>query len=91
MPQGGGEALDAATTTEDRLKLKAYQYDIVCNGYEIASGGIRNHKPDVMIKAFGIAGLGTDDRRAALRRVYSAPSSMARHRTAAWPPVSNAS
>ena len=36
MPQGGGEALDAATTTEERLKLKAYQYDIVCNGYEIA-------------------------------------------------------
>ncbi len=60
MPQGGGEALEAATTTEDRLKLKAYQYDIVCNGYEIASGGIRNHKPDVMIKAFGIAGLGPE-------------------------------
>ena len=60
MPQGGGEALDAATTDEERLKLKAYQYDIVCNGYEIASGGIRNHKPDVMIKAFGIAGLGPE-------------------------------
>jgi aspartyl-tRNA synthetase len=60
MPQGGGEALEAAASTEDRLKLKAYQYDIVCNGYEIASGGIRNHKPDVMIKAFGIAGLGAD-------------------------------
>jgi aspartyl-tRNA synthetase len=60
MPQGGGEALDAATTTEARLKLKAYQYDIVCNGYEIASGGIRNHKPDAMIKAFGIAGLGPE-------------------------------
>ena len=60
MPQGGGEALDAATTDEARLKLKAYQYDIVCNGYEIASGGIRNHKPDVMIKAFGIAGLGPE-------------------------------
>ena len=60
MPQGGGEALDAATTTEDRLKLKAYQYDIVCNGYEIASGGIRNHKPEDMIKAFGIAGLGPE-------------------------------
>ena len=60
MPQGGGEALDAATTDEDRLKLKAYQYDIVCNGYEIASGGVRNHKPEVMIKAFGIAGLGPE-------------------------------
>jgi aspartyl-tRNA synthetase len=57
MPQGGGEALEAATTDEARLKLKAYQYDIVCNGFEIASGGIRNHKPEVMVKAFGIAGL----------------------------------
>jgi aspartyl-tRNA synthetase len=60
MPQGGGDALDAAKTDEERLKLKAYQYDIVCNGYEIASGGIRNHKPEVMIKAFGIAGLGPE-------------------------------
>ncbi len=60
MPQGGAEALDTATTTEARLKLKAYQYDIVCNGYEIASGGIRNHRPDTMVKAFGIAGLGPE-------------------------------
>jgi aspartyl-tRNA synthetase len=60
MPQGGGEALEAATTDEARLKLKAYQYDIVCNGYELASGGIRNHRPEVMVKAFGIAGLGPD-------------------------------
>jgi aspartyl-tRNA synthetase len=60
MPQGGGEALDSATTDEARLKIKAFQYDIVCNGYEIASGGIRNHRPDTMIKAFGIAGLGLE-------------------------------
>ncbi|WP_454814129.1 aspartate--tRNA ligase [Labrys neptuniae] len=52
MPQGGLEAL----TTQDPLSLKAYQYDIACNGFEIASGGIRNHKPEAMVKAFEIAG-----------------------------------
>jgi aspartyl-tRNA synthetase len=52
MPQGGLEAL----TTKDPLEIKAYQYDIVCNGYEMASGAIRNHLPDVMYKAFAIAG-----------------------------------
>ncbi|KAB2851549.1 MAG: aspartate--tRNA ligase [Hyphomicrobiaceae bacterium] len=57
MPQGGIEALNAAKSTEDYLKIKAHQYDVVCNGYEIASGGIRNHRPDTMVKAFGIAGL----------------------------------
>jgi aspartyl-tRNA synthetase len=60
MPQGGSEALDAAASDEDYLNLKAYQYDIVCNGYEIASGGIRNHRPETMIKAFGVAGLGPE-------------------------------
>jgi aspartyl-tRNA synthetase len=60
MPQGGGDALDAAKAPEDFLKLKAFQYDIVCNGYEIASGGIRNHRPETMLKAFGIAGLGPE-------------------------------
>jgi aspartyl-tRNA synthetase len=54
MPQGGLEALQ----TEDPLSIKAFQYDIVCNGYEIASGGIRNHRPDAMVKAFEIAGYG---------------------------------
>jgi aspartyl-tRNA synthetase len=58
MPQGELKALEAAKTDEDLLKIKAYQYDVVCNGFEIASGGIRNHKPETMIKAFGIAGLG---------------------------------
>jgi aspartyl-tRNA synthetase len=56
MPQGGMEALEAATTKEDLLKIKAFQYDIVCNGIELSSGAIRNHRPDVMVKAFEIAG-----------------------------------
>ncbi|MEQ1717009.1 MAG: aspartate--tRNA ligase [Hyphomicrobium sp.] len=61
MPQGGGAALDAATTDEAKLKLKAYQYDIVCNGFEIASGSVRNHRPDTMVKAFEITGLSQKD------------------------------
>jgi aspartyl-tRNA synthetase len=52
MPQGGLEALE----TEDPLSILAHQYDIVCNGVELASGAIRNHRPDIMYKAFGIAG-----------------------------------
>ncbi|MFA5948910.1 MAG: aspartate--tRNA ligase [Hyphomicrobium sp.] len=60
MPQGGLPALEAAKSNEDLLSLKAWQYDIVCNGFEIASGGIRNHQPETMIKAFGIAGLGPE-------------------------------
>jgi aspartyl-tRNA synthetase len=52
MPQGGMEAL----CTQDPLDIKAYQYDIVCNGIELSSGAIRNHLPDVMVKAFEIAG-----------------------------------
>ena len=72
MPQGGAQALDAAKSTEDLLALKAYQYDIVCNGFEIASGGIRNHEPDTMIKAFGIAGLGPDVVEARFGGMYRA-------------------
>ena len=52
MPQGGLEALES----KDPLTLKAYQYDIVCNGVELSSGAIRNHRPDIMYKAFAIAG-----------------------------------
>jgi aspartyl-tRNA synthetase len=52
MPQGGMEALES----EDPLAIPAYQYDLVCNGYEIASGAIRNHKAEIMKKAFAIAG-----------------------------------
>ncbi len=52
MPQGGLEALE----TRDPLAIKAYQYDIVCNGVELSSGAIRNHRPDIMLRAFAIAG-----------------------------------
>ena len=57
MPQGGLDALNG----QDPLTIKAFQYDITCNGYEIASGGIRNHKPEAMVKAFEIAGYGEKD------------------------------
>ena len=53
MPQGGAQALE----NQDPLTIKAWQYDIVCNGFEIGSGGIRNHLPETMVKAFEIAGL----------------------------------
>ena len=56
MPQGGLKALEDAKTDAEILALKAFQYDVVCNGYELASGGIRNHIPEAMVKAFGIAG-----------------------------------
>ncbi|RNJ50877.1 aspartate--tRNA ligase [Methylocystis hirsuta] len=56
MPQGGMEALES----QDPLTILAYQYDIVCNGVELSSGAIRNHRPDVMKKAFEIAGYGED-------------------------------
>ena len=52
MPQGGLEALN----TQDPLTIKAFQYDIVCNGAELCSGAIRNHRPDIMVRAFAIAG-----------------------------------
>ncbi len=57
MPQGGMEALTGA----DPLSIKAYQYDLVCNGYEIASGSIRNQHPDLMVKAFELVGLSRVD------------------------------
>ncbi|KAA2235399.1 aspartate--tRNA ligase [Salinarimonas soli] len=74
MPQGGLEALQ----TQDPLTIKAFQYDIACNGFELASGGIRNHRPDAMVKAFEIAGYGEEDvveRFGALYRAfqYGAP------------------
>ncbi len=56
MPQGGLEALQ----NKDPLEILAYQYDIVCNGIELSSGAIRNHKVDIMYKAFDIAGYGKD-------------------------------
>jgi aspartyl-tRNA synthetase len=56
MPQGGAEALAAADTNEKKLAIVADQYDMVMNGYEIASGAVRNHNPDVMYEAFGVLG-----------------------------------
>ena len=58
MPQGGLDALNG-----DPLKVKGFQYDLACNGYELVSGAIRNHKPEIMFKAFEIAGYGEDEVR----------------------------
>ncbi len=57
MPQGGLEALES----KDPLEVLAFQYDIVCNGVELSSGAIRNHRPDIMVKAFDIAGYSSED------------------------------
>ena len=57
MPQGEMAALE----TQDPLTIKAFQYDIVCNGIELSSGAIRNHRPDIMLKAFAIAGYGAEE------------------------------
>ncbi|MEC8173794.1 MAG: aspartate--tRNA ligase [Pseudomonadota bacterium] len=57
MPQGGLEALES----QDPLEVKAFQYDIVCNGVELSSGAIRNHRPDIMYKAFEIAGYSKEE------------------------------
>ncbi|WJY20185.1 aspartate--tRNA ligase [Fontisubflavum oceani] len=58
MPQGGAAALDG-----DPLEVLGYQYDLACNGYELVSGAIRNHKPEIMFKAFELAGYGEDEVR----------------------------
>ena len=60
MPRGGLEALEGAADDAARLAILANQYDLVCNGYEMASGAIRNHMPDVMYKAFELAGYGPE-------------------------------
>ncbi len=57
MPQGGLEALNS----QDPLDIVSYQYDIVCNGVELSSGAIRNHRPDIMVKAFEVAGYAKDE------------------------------
>jgi aspartyl-tRNA synthetase len=57
MPQGGFDSLERL----DPLEIVAYQYDIVCNGVELASGAIRNHRPDIMYKAFAIAGYSAEE------------------------------
>ncbi len=68
MPQGGLEALES----QDPLSIKANQYDIVCNGVELSSGAIRNHLPDIMYKAFAIAGYGKDELEARFGGMLSA-------------------
>jgi aspartyl-tRNA synthetase len=72
MPQGGLATLEAAKGDDDYLKIKAYQYDIVCNGFEIASGSVRNHRPDTMVKAFEITGLGQAEVEARFGGLYRA-------------------
>jgi aspartyl-tRNA synthetase len=61
MPQGGIEALQNAKSNNELLDIKAYQYDIVCNGVELSSGAIRNHQPELMYKAFEIAGYSKEE------------------------------
>ncbi len=68
MPQGGMQALESM----DPLSIKAYQYDIVCNGIELSSGAIRNHRPDIMIKAFAIAGYGEEEVRRRFGGLFNA-------------------
>lgn len=68
MPQGGMDAL----LNKDPLDIYAYQYDIVCNGVELSSGAVRNHNPDIMRKAFEIAGYGEDELKAKFGALYTA-------------------
>ena len=68
MPQGGLEALE----TKDPLEIFAYQYDIVCNGVELSSGAVRNHSPEVMKKAFSIAGYSEEELKKRFNALYSA-------------------
>ncbi|MES2985419.1 MAG: aspartate--tRNA ligase [Pseudomonadota bacterium] len=72
MPQGGLEALEAAKSNEDLLAIKAFQYDIVCNGVELSSGAIRNHKPEIMVKAFEIAGYTREDVQSRFAALFNA-------------------
>ncbi len=68
MPQGGADALD----NEDPLSILAYQYDLVCNGVELSSGAVRNHDPEIMVKAFELVGLQEDDVKAKFPAMYNA-------------------
>ncbi len=68
MPQGGMEAL----STMEPLDILAYQYDLVCNGVELSSGAVRNHDPEIMIKAFELVGLGEEDVKAKFPAMYNA-------------------
>lgn len=68
MPQGGVEALE----NQDPLEILAYQYDLVCNGIELSSGAVRNHDPEIMVKAFQLVGLGEEDVKAKFPAMYNA-------------------
>ena len=68
MPQGGLEALE----NQNPLDILAYQYDLVCNGYEMASGAVRNHDPEIMVKAFEIAGYSEEDVKNRFGALYNA-------------------
>ena len=68
MPQGGLEVLE----NKDPLDILAYQYDLVCNGYEMASGAVRNHNPEIMVKAFEIAGYSEEDVKNRFGALYNA-------------------
>ena len=68
MPQGGMDALN----NQDPLEILAYQYDLVCNGVELSSGAVRNHDPEIMIKAFELVGLGEEDVKAKFPAMYNA-------------------
>ncbi len=73
MPQGGMQTLlDAEGNTEKLLAINADQYDLVVNGYESASGAVRNHDPEIMVKAFQMVGLGEDDVKAKFPAMYNA-------------------
>ncbi|MCI9468312.1 MAG: aspartate--tRNA ligase [Oscillospiraceae bacterium] len=73
MPNGGLEVLLQAERGElDPLTINAYQYDLVCNGVELSSGAVRNHDPEIMVKAFEMVGLGEEDVRAKFPAMYNA-------------------
>jgi len=73
MPNGGAEILDRAIRGEvDPLTITAYQYDLVCNGVELSSGAVRNHDPEIMIKAFQLVRLGEEDVKAKFPAMYNA-------------------
>ena len=73
MPQGGVKTLTEAEGDMDKLlAIKADQYDLVCNGYETASGAVRNHDPEIMVKAFQMVGLGEEDVKAKVPARYNA-------------------
>ena len=67
MPQGGIEALQG-----NPLDVRGYQYDLACNGYELVSGAIRNHKPEIMLKAFELAGYGEDEVKSRFGALFNA-------------------